>query len=158
MLGPIGMPEMIAVFVIALLLFGPKKLPELGRTLAKAITEFRRASNELKATFESHLSELEKENQSLKQSLNAYTAPDYSSSGYSYDSEYAYGSDHSQSSGSLPESSASQPSTASATATQDAPANRDEHAAAPQIEGTVARSSNYDTEAHHFSNEEKHPA
>ena len=86
-MGPIGVPEMIAIFVIALLLFGPKKLPELGRTLGKAITEFRRASNELKATFESHLSELEKENQSMKESLSPYTAPDYTSS-YSYDNDY----------------------------------------------------------------------
>ncbi len=60
-MGPIGVPEMVAIFVIALLLFGPKKLPELGRTLGKAITEFRRASNELKSTFETHLSDLEKE-------------------------------------------------------------------------------------------------
>jgi sec-independent protein translocase protein TatA len=70
-MGPIGVPEMVAIFVIALLLFGPKKLPELGRTLGKAITEFRRASNELKSTFESHLSDLEKEVQLEKQ-------PDYS--------------------------------------------------------------------------------
>jgi sec-independent protein translocase protein TatA len=155
-MGPIGMPEMIAIFVIALLLFGPKKLPELGRTLGKAITEFRRASNELKATFESHLSELEKENQSLKESLNPYTAPDYSSSSYSYDHEYQYDSDH-QLSGST-ESSASQPTTASATATQDAPASRDEHTAAPHVEGTVARSTTYPTDTHHASNEETHPA
>jgi sec-independent protein translocase protein TatA len=154
-MGPIGMPEMVAIFVIALLLFGPKKLPELGRTLGKAITEFRRASNELKATFESHLSELDKENQSIKESLSPYTAPDYSSS-YSYDNEYQYDSDH-QLSGST-ESSASQPTTASATATQDAPASRDEHTAAPHVEGTVARSSTYPTETHHTSNEEKHPA
>ena len=52
-MGPIGMQEMIALFVVALLLFGPKKLPELGRTLGKALTEFRRAKNELKTTFES---------------------------------------------------------------------------------------------------------
>lgn len=154
-MGPIGMPEMVAIFVIALLLFGPKKLPELGRTLGKAITEFRRASNELKATFESHLSELEKENQSIKESLSPYTAPDYSSS-YSYDNEYHYDSDH-QLSGST-ESSASQPTTASATATQDAPASRDEQTTAPHVEGTVARSSTYPTENHHASNEEKHPA
>ena len=86
-MGPIGVPEMIAIFVIALLLFGPKKLPELGRTLGKAITEFRRASNELKATFESHLSELDKENQSLKQTLSSFTDPD-SSASYSYDNDY----------------------------------------------------------------------
>jgi sec-independent protein translocase protein TatA len=42
-MGPVGFPEMLAIFVIALLLFGPKKLPELGRTLGKAISEFRRA-------------------------------------------------------------------------------------------------------------------
>lgn len=71
-MGPIGVPEMVAIFVIALLLFGPKKLPELGRTLGKAITEFRRASNELKSTFETHLSDLEKEVQLEKK-------PDYSS-------------------------------------------------------------------------------
>jgi sec-independent protein translocase protein TatA len=154
-MGPIGMPEMVAIFVIALLLFGPKKLPELGRTLGKAITEFRRASNELKATFESHLSELEKENQSLKQSLSPYTAPDYSS-GYSYDNEYRYGSDH-QLSGSS-ETSASQPTTASATALQDAPASRDEQPAAPHIEGTVARSTTYPAEPHAASDQETHPA
>jgi sec-independent protein translocase protein TatA len=157
MIGPIGMPEMIAIFVIALLLFGPKKLPELGRTMAKAITEFRRASNELKATFESHLSELEKENQSLKQSLNAYTSPDYGS-GYTYDSEYKYGSDSDhQSSGSL-ETSASPSTTASATALEDASASRDEHAAAPHVAGTVARSTNYPTESQHASDEEPRPA
>lgn len=155
-MGPIGMPEMIAIFVIALLLFGPKKLPELGRTLGKAITEFRRASNELKATFESHLSELEKENQSIKESLSPYTAPDYSSS-YSYDNEYQYDSDH-QLSGST-ESSASQPTTASATATQDAPASRDEQTPAPHVTGTVARSTTYPAEeTHHASTEETHPA
>lgn len=60
-MGPIGMQEMIALFVIALLLFGPKKLPELGRTLGKALSEFRRAKNELKSTFESHMHELERE-------------------------------------------------------------------------------------------------
>ena len=52
---------MIAIFVIALVLFGPRKLPELGRTLGKALSEFRRAKNELKSTFESHLHELERE-------------------------------------------------------------------------------------------------
>lgn len=160
MFGPIGMPEMIAIFLIALLLFGPKKLPELGRTLGKAITEFRRASNELKATFESHLSELDKENESLKQAVNSYTNTDYSSNSYSYDHEYSYnydGSDPSQSSGSS-ETSASQPTTASATATQDASAIRDEKESAPHIEGTVARSKNFEAEMTHVSKEETHPA
>jgi sec-independent protein translocase protein TatA len=60
-MGPIGVQEMIAIFLIALILFGPKKLPELGRTLGKALSEFRRAKNELKATLETHLGELERE-------------------------------------------------------------------------------------------------
>lgn len=60
-MGPLGVQEMLAIFVIALLLFGPKKLPELGRMLGKAVREFRRAKNELKSTFESHLSELERD-------------------------------------------------------------------------------------------------
>ena len=47
MLGSIGMPELIVVFVIALIVFGPRKLPELGRSLGKSIAEFKRATNEL---------------------------------------------------------------------------------------------------------------
>ena len=66
-MGPLGVQEMLAIFVIALLLFGPKKLPELGRMLGKALSEFRRAKNELKSTFESHLSELEREVDAEKQ-------------------------------------------------------------------------------------------
>jgi TatA/E family protein of Tat protein translocase len=80
-MGPIGVQEMIALFVIALLLFGPKKLPELGRTLGKALTEFRRAKNELKTTFESHMRELEKETQ-LESSSSSYTPAPYT---YPYD-------------------------------------------------------------------------
>ena len=51
-MGPLGWQETVFIFFLALLLFGPKKLPELGRTLGKAMTEFRRASSELKATFD----------------------------------------------------------------------------------------------------------
>jgi TatA/E family protein of Tat protein translocase len=48
-MGTLGVPEMIFIFLLALVLFGPKKLPELGRTMGKALTEFRRASTELKS-------------------------------------------------------------------------------------------------------------
>ena len=48
-MGSLGVPEMVFIFVLALLLFGPKKLPEVGRTIGKAMSEFRRASSELKA-------------------------------------------------------------------------------------------------------------
>jgi len=60
-MGPIGAQEMFAIVLIALLLFGPKKLPELGRMLGKGLTEFRRAKNELKSSFEGHMRELERE-------------------------------------------------------------------------------------------------
>jgi TatA/E family protein of Tat protein translocase len=55
MFGPIGMPELIIIFVIALIIFGPRKLPELGRSLGKSLAEFKRASNELKSTLEEEI-------------------------------------------------------------------------------------------------------
>jgi TatA/E family protein of Tat protein translocase len=60
-MGTIGVPEMIFIFVLALLIFGPKKLPELGRSLGKGIAEFRRASNELKSSLEREMNTLEQE-------------------------------------------------------------------------------------------------
>src|SRR5947207_6454845 len=55
MFGSIGMPELIIIFVIALIIFGPRKLPELGRTLGKSLAEFKRATNELKTTLEDEI-------------------------------------------------------------------------------------------------------
>jgi sec-independent protein translocase protein TatA len=52
MFGSIGLPELLLIFVIALLLFGPRKLPDIGKSLGKAMGEFRRASNDLKRSLE----------------------------------------------------------------------------------------------------------
>ena len=55
MFGSIGMPELIIIFVIALIIFGPRKLPELGRSLGKRLAEFKKASSELQRTLEEEI-------------------------------------------------------------------------------------------------------
>jgi TatA/E family protein of Tat protein translocase len=50
--GPLGLPEIILIFVVALLLFGPRKMPQIGRSIGRAMGEFRRASNDFKRTIE----------------------------------------------------------------------------------------------------------
>jgi len=55
MFGSIGMPELIIIFMIALIIFGPRKLPELGRSLGKSLGEFKRASNELRNTLDEEI-------------------------------------------------------------------------------------------------------
>ena len=55
MFGSIGAPELIIILVIALIIFGPRKLPELGRSLGKSIGEFKKASNELRSTLEDEI-------------------------------------------------------------------------------------------------------
>lgn len=123
-MGPLGIQETIFIFVLALLIFGPKKLPELGRTIGKAMTEFRRASSELKATFDREMNAIERETdlKSVSQEYNGET--------YNYDSYYdsgAYGTDYN------PDSyeSTAQTSTESASAPQGAD-TKAEDAQAPE--------------------------
>src|SRR5215469_5382763 len=84
-MGTLGVQEMVVIFLVALVLFGPKKLPELGRTLGKALTEFRRASSDLKSTFEREMQTLERENDSLK-TMTQQTANEI----YSHVENYVY--------------------------------------------------------------------
>jgi TatA/E family protein of Tat protein translocase len=65
----LGFPEMIFIFFLALIIFGPKKLPEIGRQIGKALNEFRRASNEFRAQIESEINNLENEVHSKPQIL-----------------------------------------------------------------------------------------
>jgi TatA/E family protein of Tat protein translocase len=55
MFGSIGMQELIIVFVIALIIFGPRRLPDLGKSLGRSIAEFKRASNDLRNTLEEEI-------------------------------------------------------------------------------------------------------
>jgi TatA/E family protein of Tat protein translocase len=59
--GPIGVTELIIIFVLALLIFGPRKLPELGRQIGKAMSEFRRASSEIRVAIEDEVREMERQ-------------------------------------------------------------------------------------------------
>ena len=64
--GNLGLPELVIILVIALIVFGPRKLPELGRSLGKSIGEFRKASNELKSTLDEEIRSEEHKEQRAK--------------------------------------------------------------------------------------------
>jgi len=143
-MGPVGVQEMVVIFLVALLLFGPKKLPELGKSIGKAITEFRRAQSELKATFESHMRELEKENESIKEVTRSYTS-DVFNSFTNYDSSYSdSAANHADSLAAAinpPTESASAPQGAETTVSVEAPANGTvPRTAAPQAQIQAAES------------------
>jgi TatA/E family protein of Tat protein translocase len=57
----LSIPHLIIIFIVALVIFGPEKLPELARNLGKLMAEFRRTTNDLRGTFETHLRDLERE-------------------------------------------------------------------------------------------------
>jgi TatA/E family protein of Tat protein translocase len=73
MFGSIGMPELIIILTLALIIFGPRKLPELGRSLGRSLGEFKRASNELRNTLDEEI-RLEEE-RSTAQKAAAPAAP-----------------------------------------------------------------------------------
>ena len=57
-MGQLGFSEMLVIFIIALLVFGPKKLPELGKSLGKGIREFKKATEELKSSWEDQVKDI----------------------------------------------------------------------------------------------------
>ena len=127
-MGSLGWQETLAIFILALILFGPKKLPELGRTLGKAITEFRRASSELRSSFDREMKNLEQETAPIKQAASEYPYEPYNydySSGSHY--EHSAGAEGSEFTASHPQlTSASAPEGAESTTSSASP------------EGTVA--------------------
>ena len=74
MFGSLGMPELIVIFVIALIIFGPRKLPELGHSLGRSLNEFKRASNELKNTLEEEV-RIEEQREATAKAQSAPAAP-----------------------------------------------------------------------------------
>ncbi len=65
-MGSLGWSEIVVIFVLALIIFGPRKLPELGKMLGKSLAEFKRATNDLKRTWED---EVEAETRTIRESL-----------------------------------------------------------------------------------------
>ena len=151
-MGPLGWQETVFIFILALLVFGPKKLPELGKTIGKAMTEFRRASSELRSTWDREMAAIEREGQEVASATSSVqneidsSTHDHNSSYYdsNYDYGYGYDSPDANANGEL---ASADTSTVSATATQgaDQPANAaiesasTETVAAQAPEGTVAR-------------------
>ena len=76
MFGSVGMPELLIILVIALIIFGPRKLPELGRSLGKSLGEFKRASNELRNTLEEEVRIEEQKDQRTKMEAEQNSAID----------------------------------------------------------------------------------
>lgn len=74
MFGPLGLPELLFIFVLALLIFGPRKLPEIGRTIGRAMGELRRATSELKGSLDSELA-LEDETSARRTEAKVEGAP-----------------------------------------------------------------------------------
>jgi TatA/E family protein of Tat protein translocase len=75
MFGSLGVWEIALIVVLALLLFGPRKLPEIGRTIGKGLAEFKKASNELKRSIETEIEEEERRPKSLTAAPSPSPAP-----------------------------------------------------------------------------------
>src|SRR5205085_12700183 len=128
-----GSHETVFISLLALVIFGPKKLPEVGRTIGKALTELRRASSELKSTFDREMKTLEQETESIREAANYQIEPhtyDYSSHESTYEGAYGYDGSYGH------EQYDSTAVTTSPSISASAPQDAESHAGAP--EGTVA--------------------
>lgn len=118
-MGPLGIPELIFIFVLALLIFGPKKLPQLGKTFGKSMAEFRRASNDLRSTFQHEMDAIDRENQEVKKDFNTNTyLDDVDEDSYEYD-DTPYSQESSGSSATDPKKSSDSKTTQTANASAD---------------------------------------
>jgi sec-independent protein translocase protein TatA len=88
MFGPIGVPELIIILTIALIVFGPRKLPELGRSLGRSLNEFKRASNELRHTLDEEI-RVEEQKSTDRQKAPATSVPPVSPDGVPRGSDHA---------------------------------------------------------------------
>lgn len=97
-MGPLGVQEMAVLFILALLIFGPKKLPELGKAVGKGMSEFRKASTDLRSTIKREMDNIERENlevkevkelaKSVREDFNPKVYDDFDYDGYD---DYKYG-------------------------------------------------------------------
>jgi sec-independent protein translocase protein TatA len=71
MLGSVGMPELIVIFVIALMIFGPRKLPELGRALGQTMNEFKKGMNNVRDTIEQDARQEQEQQQTPQNPANS---------------------------------------------------------------------------------------
>ncbi len=76
-MGSIGVPELIVIFVVALIVFGPRKLPEIGKALGKGLKEFQRARNELMSTVEEEVRKIEYESPTTSQNDTGHKPDSY---------------------------------------------------------------------------------
>jgi len=94
-MGNVGLPELIIIFTIALIIFGPRKLPELGKSLGKSLAEFKRASNELKNTLDEEIRLEERKTQQAQEPPRVAEFHEAAPTGTDHTIGTATGTDHS---------------------------------------------------------------
>lgn len=89
----LGMPEVVLILVIALIVFGPRKLPELGKSLGQAMAQFRKASDEFKRTWEQEVEfeKVRKTESSVASEHSSYDSSYHGDSSYGTDPDFNYG-------------------------------------------------------------------